>query len=84
MAFLPKFNRAQIPTMAGRNTSTSHVLGESSRAGKFSMMPGTNLKLFGGNKAKKDLRMNSGSAPHKSDFPNLNISFGQTGVTGRS
>jgi hypothetical protein len=80
---LPRFNRTQIPTLAGRDTSTTHVLGESPRRGKFSMESGTNLKLFGGNKAKKDLRQKGGSAPSKSEFP-LNISFGTTGTTGRS
>lgn len=77
MAGLPKFNRAQVPKMAGRASATDHVLGESTRRGKYSMGPGTNLKLFGGNQAKRSRGgVSQSSAPYKHDAANFNIGIG--------
>jgi len=73
MAKLPRFNRAQVPSLAGRAESTSHVLGMNPRKGKFSMETGTNIKLFGGNQIRKQGGTSQSSAPYKHDFKPFNF-----------
>jgi hypothetical protein len=77
---LPKFNRAQVPTMAGRASSTSHILGTNPRKGKFSMGAGTNLKLHGGNQIGDEDRRSEGgtsqsTAPYKHGFKPFNFAI---------
>ena len=77
-----RFNRFQVPKSAASDSS-SHVLGMSPRRANLSEGDGTSLREFGGNDVKKDRRYSSGSAPGKSLF-SADISFGNTGTTGRS
>lgn len=84
---LSRITREEIPKLAGRASTTGHVMGQSPRKNKLTMMPGTNPKLFGGThtlRTPKAGGLTQQTAPHKHEGDFFSGGFGQTGLTGES